>query len=145
MNTVLKFIILIFQRHQIDVQEYCTRFLKNSATGTVATISPKPEVLRAVFAGAKRPAAPVREVLPLPPPLPPQVAADADLLGRVFSDDLEEMALVVCRYCQQTMAPRKLLRHIRTDHGIESRVSLAYYSGRDGVILEHIHLVSDAP
>jgi hypothetical protein len=116
------------QRHQIDVQEYCTRYLKNSGTPSAAaaasTISPKPEILRAVFVGAKRP--PAVPPLPLPPPQP--ASGDADLMGRVFSDNLEEMALVVCRYCQQTMAPRKLLRHIRTDHGILSRVSFCYTS-----------------
>ncbi len=106
------------------MQEYCTRYLKNSGTPSTAaaasTISPKPEILRAVFVGAKRP--PAVPPLPLPPPQP-AASGDADLMGRVFSDNLEEMALVVCRYCQQTMAPRKLLRHIRTDHGILSRVS----------------------
>jgi hypothetical protein len=115
------------QRHQIDVQEYCTRYLKNSGTPSAAasTISPKPEILRAVFVGAKRP--PAVPPLPLPPPQP--ASGDVDLMGRVFSDNLEEMALVVCRYCQQTMAPRKLLRHIRTDHGILSRVSCCYSHG----------------
>jgi hypothetical protein len=43
---------------------------------------------------------------------------------------------VVCRYCQQTMAPRKLLRHIRTDHGILSRVSFWY------TVMEYLEVFS---
>jgi hypothetical protein len=78
-------------------------------TGVVKKRAAPPRIL------AKPATAPLLQEPPL---------AEPDLLGRVFSDDVEEMALVVCRICQQTMAPRKLLRHIRTDHNIDSKVTL---------------------
>jgi hypothetical protein len=116
------------QRHQIDVQEYCTRYLKNSAPASTGNSSSSPYAASVSLdkrtAVVKKRAAPPRaQIKPVPVPLVQEpLLAEPDLMGRVFSDDVEEMALVVCRICQLTMAPRKLLRHIRTDHDIDSKV-----------------------
>ena len=117
------------QRHHIDVQEYCTRYLKNSGSGNASNTSTAsftpvpadkgPAVVKRIT--QPRSAPPVASAAPV---LSEPALAEPDLLGRIFSDDLEAMALVVCRFCQLTMAPRKLLRHIRTDHGIDSKVYL---------------------